>query len=90
MREDQKLAITNFQNLSLSVMWKPDIKARLQSDGATVWSEVKLSFLHATTAYKVVQAQLQQFLISVLDIDKWQFQAPAALPAGKKHPVSIE
>lgn len=42
------------------------------------------------TAYKVVQAELQQFLISVLDGDKWQFQAPAALPTGKKHPVSTE
>ena len=41
-------------------------------------------------AYTVVQAELQQCLISALDGDKWQFQAPAALLAGKKHPVPIK
>ena len=42
------------------------------------------------TAYMVLQAELQKFLISALDGDKWQFQAPAALLAAKKQPVPIE
>lgn len=42
------------------------------------------------TAYKAVQSELLQFLISVLDGDERQFQGPAALPAEKVHWVPIE